>query len=168
MIFLPFILCYLWLLISAPYIWEFSPGSRSQVPELMWVRVCGSMAIPTFDNFTRVLSSGSRPSSHYQPEGPKLKDQSRRPFLNPAPTIFPRNCLTKRGICSLSSWLWLILCVSTSLVVVFQSLVSTNRYVSTFFVVIFSSSFSCCFPSRNCNLSLKSAKVAEQARGDPH
>ena len=114
------------------------------------------------------LSFGSRPSSHYQPEGPKLKDQSRRPYLNPSPTIFQRNCLTKRGICSLSSWLWLILGISTSLVVVFQSLVSTNRYVSTFFVVIFSSSFLCSFPLRNSNLSLKSAKVAEQARGDPH
>ena len=34
------------------------------------------------------LSFGSRPSSHYQPKGPKLENQSRRPYLNPAPTIY--------------------------------------------------------------------------------
>ena len=34
------------------------------------------------------LRFGSRPSSHYQPEGPILEDQSRRPYLNPAPTIY--------------------------------------------------------------------------------
>ena len=93
MICLLFILCYLWLLISAPYILRIFPWVPVTSP---WINASACLWQFGHTYFWQLHKSlkmvflrfGSRPSIHYQPEGPKLKDKSQRPYLNPAPTIY--------------------------------------------------------------------------------
>ena len=113
---------------------RFSPGSRSQVPELMWMQVYGTCLrqyVPTFDNFTIVLTSGSRPCSHTAVKTitnlqvPIRWWQKSSPDVLITVVIRPR-CQLGRGTrlpiggFSLSSGLGYFHCISTSLVEVFQ------------------------------------------------